>query len=92
MKSLFLPKINNQKRDKLPKPHLIDARSQTIFDYWDASFEFNGQMFLYETADLLGQKLTHWDTAARKDLFAYFKQAVELTAITNAAERWEPVY
>jgi hypothetical protein len=58
------PKINNQKRDKIPTPNLIEQQKGIIIDYWEFIFESQQVRFQKEIqVALLGsQSFEKWKT------------------------------
>lgn len=84
-----LPKINNQKRDKLVTRRVLHDRRDAIIGYWEKTRESFGDRFDYELARSLtgGQTLSrNWKAEAFSSLAA----AVETVALQRGIPRWEP--
>ncbi|MGD9210221.1 MAG: class I SAM-dependent methyltransferase [Desulfobacteraceae bacterium] len=83
------PKINNQKRDKLPSHDLLCSRKDCIVYYWTLihdnwknRFEFEAAKFACHTA----VKTSNWENR----LFSALTEAIEITAIQRGISRWQP--
>jgi phage repressor protein C with HTH and peptisase S24 domain len=83
------PKVNNQKRDKLPSHDLLLARKDCIVDYWEKMYEAFENRFEFESSKFAGKhafETKNWENK----LFAALTEATEITAIQRGIVRWEP--
>lgn len=83
------PRVNNQKRDKLPTYDLVQRRKELIIYYWSDMKDVHEERFIFETEKLMGKSLYepgNWENR----LFSSFIEAVEVTALQRGCERWEP--
>lgn len=57
-----VPRINNQKRDKIPSPETIERQKPLILEYWEMMHEDQGDRFQKEfQVALLGHRsFSHW--------------------------------
>ena len=83
------PKVNNQKRDKLPSKQLIEMRRDRIIFYWEMLNENMPEMFKSDFIRFTGKESFFADNW-KKILFWSFSEAIESTASRRGIERWEP--
>ena len=83
-----IPKINNNKRDKIPTPGLIERRKEIILHYWDLldqSFESRFQKEI--KISLLGNNATsNWKVLAIDQL----KESCHFLIEKRGFDPWEP--
>ena len=83
------PRVNNQKRDRLPGPGLVKQRKDGIIYYWQ---RLRGDMparFDTEANRLAGMDISserNWENK----LFSRFRDSIEYTAIQRSWQRWQP--
>ena len=82
------PKINNQKRDKLPSRKLIQASKKRISNCWNILYEAESKLFLYQASEFSGINMTDFSKEKNGELFTAFNATVELTAAYRSVERW----
>lgn len=83
------PSVNNQKRDQLPTRALFRRRKECIIHYWSHMREEHEERFAFEIGKLIGSAKalkSDWEIP----LFNAVAEALEVTAIQRAIERWEP--
>ncbi len=79
------PKVNNQKRDKLPERTLVLKRKDSVLYYWTVLSESLPQRFITETSKFTGKSMkSNWELP----LFNALVEAVEITAMQRGVERW----
>ncbi|MDB5004377.1 MAG: hypothetical protein JWQ34_2602 [Mucilaginibacter sp.] len=80
------PDLNNQKRDKIPSPTLIDNRRELITHYWELIFQHKKQRFQKEIqVALLGyQTQSDWHELAITQL----KQSCDYLINSRGFEGW----
>lgn len=79
------PKVNNQKRDKLPARELLNSRRDVIIDYWRIIRDAFPVRFDNECRRITGISLgDNW----QMPLFSTVSEAVEVTAFQRGIERW----
>jgi len=82
------PRLNLQKKDKLPSHSLLIRRKDSIIYYWQILRKESEPRFDFEAGKILGgDKLYHpnWELP----LFSALAEAVEVTALQRGCERWE---
>ena len=80
-----LPKVNNQKRDKLPSHNLLSDRKDCLIYYWEILRERYKIRFDTEACKITGMKSpSSWHEV----LFKNVSEAIEITAIQRGCERW----
>ena len=83
------PKVNNQKRDRVPRRDRVIDRKPAITEAWDVLFETEPVMFTMHARNFVGQSAPKaYGNDLREALFTTFKDALEFTASTRGAERW----
>lgn len=81
------PDLNNQKRDKIPSPTLIDNRRELITHYWDLIHLHKTQRFQKEVqVALLGYEYT---SAWHEPAISQLKQSCEYLISTRGFEGWD---
>lgn len=83
------PKVNAEKRDRLPSHDLLMARRDRIVPTWQGLHERLDIRFAREAQTLLGRdqfRPDNWEAL----LFTRFVEACEITATLRGAERWQP--
>lgn len=81
------PDLNNQKRDKIPSPALIDGRRELITHYWDLIHHHKQQRFRKELqVALLGYESP---TAWHEPAIAQLKQSCDYLISTRGFEAWD---
>lgn len=83
------PKVNNQKRDRIPSRNRIIDRKHALAEAWDILFDTEPVMFKMHARNFVGQSAPKaYGNELREALFTTFKDALEFTASTRGAERW----
>ena len=82
-------KVNLNKSDKLPSTELLNRQKPLILEDWDILRTAMPITFDNQAAHLLGStsSMSH---NKMDELFARFKEAIELTALQRGVERWTP--
>ena len=80
-------KVNGQKSDKLPSARLLVDRRSAILEDWEVLRCAMPDAFDRQASHLLGG-VTQVTTSMTNELFARFKEAVEVTALQRGVERW----
>ena len=82
------PRLNLQKKDKLPSHDLLIRWKDAIIYYWQILREKSEPRFDFETGKILGKEkryFSNWELP----LFSALAEAVEVTALQRGCERWE---
>ena len=87
------PKINNQKRQKLPSLDILGKRKDIIIHYWELVHLAYERRFQHDAVKIAGEgaQVTGIESNWRNwqiPLFKGFTEAVETTAIKRGTERW----
>lgn len=80
-------KVNALKSDKLPSAQLLADRRHAILEDWDVLRQAMPDVFDRQASHLLGFT-TQMTSSRTGELFARFKEAVEVTALQRGVERW----
>jgi SAM-dependent methyltransferase len=80
-------KVNGQKSDKLPEARMLVERRSAILEDWDVLRSAMPDAFNRQASHLLGEA-TQVNSSMTNELFARFREAVELTALQRGVERW----
>lgn len=87
-------KLNNSKRDQLPTAELLRRRRDAIVHNWGELAKGFPMRFGHDAAVLAGEAISFGTNTDGEDwrivLFSRFFEAVEYTATTRGAERWQP--
>jgi SAM-dependent methyltransferase len=82
------PRLNLQKKDKLPSHKLLLRRKDAIIYYWQILREKSEPRFDFEARKILGrEKLARYNWEF--PLFSALAEAVEVTALQRGCDRWE---
>ncbi len=84
------PKVNNQKRDKLPEQKLLAARKSAITGNWQIMYETYRSRFSLEAGRLIGSRTFTGTAADFNNLFHALTESVEITALQRSVPRWTP--
>ncbi len=79
------PKVNRDKKDKLPEKRLLEVRMPVILDYWGAMHEAYPSRFESEI-----KRFTGFGGLDFPKTFRVMVEAVEVTGIQRGCLRWEP--
>jgi SAM-dependent methyltransferase len=79
------PKVNREKRDRLPTNALLKRRRDTILTYWEALHQDSPKRFEHEATRLTAT--SHFDLLMTFDVML---EAVEVTALQRGCLRWDP--
>ena len=82
------PKVNNQKRDKLPAQPLLNDSKNRINNYWDIYYESKPNIFLNQAGGFCGEHFNDFNKDTRGLLFSAFIETIDSAAIQRGAERW----
>jgi hypothetical protein len=80
-------KVNGQKSDKLPSARLLMDRRTSILEDWEVLRCAMPDAFDRQASHLLGGA-TQVTSSMTNELFARFKEAIEVTALQRGVERW----
>lgn len=80
-------KVNGQKSDKLPSARLLAERRSAILEDWEVLRCAMPDAFDRQASHLIGGA-TKVTSAMTNELFARFKDAVDVTALQRGVERW----
>ena len=87
------PKINNQKRQKLPTLNMLSKRKDIIINYWELVNQAYERRFQHDAVKITGEGVPVTVIAGnwrnwQIPLFKGFIEAVETTAVKRGTERW----
>jgi len=83
------PKVNGNKKDKLPSNNVVTKRKDCVIYYWELLKQKYTARFEYEAKKFGGVNLFDSNNWQNK-LFSSFTEAIEITAIQRGIERWKP--
>lgn len=79
------PRVNRDKRDRLPTNSLLRRRRGAIMDYWGVLHRSNPTRFEHEITKLAGTRVPDLSTG-----FNAMVESVEVTALQRGCLRWQP--
>lgn len=92
------PKINNQKRQKLPSLDILTKRKDIIIQYWELVNQAYERRFQHDAVKIIGESISGEDPRLmgidsnwrnwQNPLYKGFTEAVETTAVRRGTERW----
>jgi SAM-dependent methyltransferase len=83
------PQANGDKSDKLPATDLLQKRRVEIVRNWELLRDALPSPFDAQAGRLLGRRVSG-NFAWQSELFAAFRQSIELMAVQRGIERWSP--